>query len=349
MRNSINMVTPATPQPTREKVRERPSMYFAGTSNRAVTNMALEVLGNAFDLVLSKRATSISITAHADRSIEIADDGPGIDLSEPDVQSFFERSHNRATADGHQPHIHLWSEGHGLFIVNALCEKLAVDSVHGEVRRIHEWTNGGDSHSVVSVDSSTSETGTSIRFWPDTEFFGTAALMPGVLMARVDELDQLMPEIASVEFNYRSPTKADGLLVMTSERTRYHDDPWRLTTSIGKAENSVEVDLALSTIHPNMPQGTGMAEQMQLFCNFQDIHVDSGVHRSIRAALGAPPETPVTGLVVVCSIRMLSPEFSGPTMGRVDDPIAMDAVAHAVRELLNAHPDAVKRIQQVLE
>ncbi len=117
-------------------------MYIGSTGPTGVLHMTLEVVENAIDLVLGRRASSIAVECHRDGSIEVRDDGPGLDLADPIVRSFFEIGHDDATADGHTPHVHLWEGGLGLFVINALSERLRVDSTHRGVRRIHEWTPG---------------------------------------------------------------------------------------------------------------------------------------------------------------------------------------------------------------
>lgn len=331
---------------TRDRVRERPGMYIGSTGSLGPLTMALEVIENAVDLILSGRATSIGVQCHSDNSIEIRDDGPGLDLSDPGIRSFFEVGHDSATADGHTPHIHLLEGGLGLFVVNALSERLRVESTQAGVRSVHEWTDGGDSHREVEVEDRHGEpSGTSIRFWPDRTIFGDSQVLLGKLVHRLDELEQLLPELAHLEFTSSRSTGSEGLLSLMNSRLGRVEDPWRLSTiSPGASDSSTAVEIAMSATF----RYQHLHERMLLFCNFREVTEVSGMHRAIRQALGAAEDLPLGGLNVVCSLRMLAPEFSGPTKGKVNDPRAVAAVRDAVEQLLAENPDAHAAITQLV-
>lgn len=332
---------------TRALVRERPGMYIGSTGPIGVLHMTLEVVENAIDLVLGRRANSIAVECHGDGSIEVRDDGPGLDLTDPVVRSFFEIGHDDATADGHSPHVHLWDGGLGLFVINALSERLCVDSVHQGVRRIHEWTQGGDEHhEIVAPEPVTYESGSSIRFWPDQTIFGESKVKPSELLHRLDQLDCLLPELASLKFVHSRSTGNDGLIrLLESRHGRHH---WRLRCAVpDELSAETEVDIALSIVFlESSPRQH--AERMQLYCNFRQVTEHSAMHRAIRTGLGAAGDTPLDGLNLACSLRMLEPKFSGPTKGKVDDPRAAAAVDYAVGRLLEENSDARSAIDQLI-
>lgn len=328
-------------------------MYVGSTGPLGLEAMVYEVLENAVDLVLSDRASEIEVIGHRDRSIEVRDNGPGLDLDDDVVRSFFTVGHDEATADGHRPHVHLWDAGLGLFVVNALTDRMIVDSQHQGAHTVYEWTSGGDNHRLLESNSTTAdaESWTRIRFWPDPKIFGSSTLMPGRLSSRLIELQRLIPELETLRFTYESPSIDDGIDALMTERFRLHDgERWRYATSIpGPDGEEIEVDLGLSTIHAGARSSHRMPEQTLLFCNYREVTHESGLHRAIRSALGAPQSDPLNGLAVVCNLRMLSPQFSGPTRGRVDDPVAMNAVSTAIAELLAKHPEAKTVIAELTE
>ena len=327
-------------------------MYIGTTGPMGISHMVLEILENSIDLVLGGRASTIDVVCHEDRSFEIRDNGPGLNLADEAVRSFFEIGHDNATADGHQPHVHLWEVGLGLFAINALCERLTVESVHNGMRYSHEWTMGGDQSRVLATSTESEEdTFTSIRFWPDCSIFGESVARPEDLAHRLTELERLIPELQRLTFSYQTATGADGLTALMQERQRLTSgEIWRHTTSIETGDSEpIEVDLAMSANHVGSDRRFRFDEQMLIFCNFKEVTEESGVQRAVRSSLQAPESQPLKGLAMVCNLRMLSPQFSGPTRGRVDDPLAMAAVSKAVVELLEAHPLAQSAVNELLK
>lgn len=338
----------------RSAVRKRPGMYIGSTGRRGITHMALEVLENAIDLVLGSRATELQITCHADRSVEILDNGPGLDLQDEQVLRFFTTPHNGATADGHEPHVHLHVAGVkplGLSVVTALCERMVVTSTHGGTCRVHEWTDGGEHHRALptSDGDQPAGSGTSIRFWPDRSIFGTQKALPETLSHRLGELERLIPNLKNASFAHHSMGGPDGITALMTERFAPEGKIWRRSSSVPGPEGvPIDTEIALSTHNP--PHHVRLrAEQALLFCNYIEVIEESGLHQAIRAGTGAAPADPLSGLVVVCSLKMLAPQFSGPTRRRVDDPIAVEAVRDAVAGLLAATPEAHAEVNVLLE
>lgn len=329
---------------TRDDIRQRPGMYIGSTGHRGILYLTLEVVGNVVDLVLGGRASTLAVHCLADSSIEVRDDGPGLDLSDPRVRHFFEIGHDRATADGHTPHIHLSAAGVGLMAVNALSERLRVESTHTGTRRVHEWTAGGNERRELVAESADEPSGTRIRFWPDREIFGDSRVHGPTLLERLNELAGLLPELAHLDFNDARTAGKDGLISLMDSRFGGERLRWRAL--IESPESATRIEIALSCNSPN--QAKQRDEEMLLFCNFREVVEISGTHRAIRAALGGDEETAIRGLEVGCSLRMLDPQFSGPTRGRLDDPRAIDAVSHAVGKLLRRHPDARAAVETLL-
>jgi len=306
---------------TRDVVRERPGMWIGSTGPLGLTVLVLEVLENAVDLVLGGRASAIEVVVHEDSSLEVRDDGPGLNLSDATVRKYFEEYHESATADGHHPHVHLWGAPLGLFVVNALSSRLRVDSVHDGVHRAYEWSDGGDVCRPVEASSSDrlKSQGTAIRFWPDHALFGKAQPDIAELAKRLQELDCLLPELNRLAFtvNRESQLASTGLLDLMRTRLRVGDRTWTYVDERTDTDDDRRVELAVSVLHAGLKPAQRMQEQLLVFCNFREVTEQSGVHRAIRGALGSADGAPIRGLALVCSLRMLSPEFSGPTKGRM--------------------------------
>ena len=62
-----------------EAVRRRPAMYIGDVSSRGLHHLVYEIVDNSIDEVLAGHASEINIVLKADGSIEVADNGRGID------------------------------------------------------------------------------------------------------------------------------------------------------------------------------------------------------------------------------------------------------------------------------
>ncbi len=318
-------------------------MYIGSSGPFGILALALEVIDNVVDLILADQASSIDVTIHADGSIAVRDDGPGMNLEDENVLRYFEQHHVDATADGHMPHLHVGGGGLGLFVVASLCEKLTVESAHRGLRQRCEWAEGGAARNEVSVEkaSEPAPSFSEIRFWPDREIFGEARLVPEELLKRLRELQHLLHGLRHIRLVHSMSQPEDGLATMMRERLRLHSDRvWRdERTMVDPDAGLIEVDLAIALNHVGQHPQHRLKEQMLLFCNFVEVTEESGLHHAMRVALGGSANDAMPGLVAACNLRMLAPKFSGPTRRRLDDPAAMDAITASVGELLATYPD----------
>jgi len=62
-----------------EPVRQRPAMYIGGTGKAGYHHLLWEIVDNSIDEVINKHATRVDVTLHKDGSVEVADDGRGMD------------------------------------------------------------------------------------------------------------------------------------------------------------------------------------------------------------------------------------------------------------------------------
>ena len=161
-----------------EGVRRRPGMYVGGTDENALHHLVVELLDNATDEVVAGHANLIHLTAHADGSISVHDNGRGIPVDPlpryPD-RSALEvilttlhaggKFHNKAyaTAGG--------LNGVGISVVNALSLWTEVTVERDGARWRQRFAQGRPDTPLERLGGSRKH-GTQVSFLPDPDIFG---------------------------------------------------------------------------------------------------------------------------------------------------------------------------------
>ncbi|MFO1302202.1 MAG: DNA topoisomerase IV subunit B [Burkholderiales bacterium] len=162
-----------------QPVKERPGMY---TRTSDPTHIVQEAIDNAADEALGGFATRIDVTAHADGSVTVEDDGRGIPVGmHPEEKvSTLEVVYTRLHAggkfdkrDGSGAYAFSGGlHGVGVSVTNALSKRMEVEVKRdGKVHRI--VFAGGDVAEKLKVVGTVGprNTGTRLRVWPDAKYF----------------------------------------------------------------------------------------------------------------------------------------------------------------------------------
>jgi DNA gyrase subunit B len=206
-----------------DAVRKRPGMYIGSTDSRGLQHCLWEIIDNAVDEALAGHCTHITVTLHADGSVEVDDDGRGIpvDVNAQTGLSGIELVMTKLHAGGKFGGGSYGSSGglHGVgaSVVNALSERLDVTveragSIHqlsfnrgvaGQWNPDGTFTAGSALHTTAGEKHAPARTGTRVRYWPDRQIFlaeatldlertlararQTAFLVPGLTLEVTDQ------------------------------------------------------------------------------------------------------------------------------------------------------------------
>lgn len=159
-----------------EPVRKRPGMYIGSTGEEGLHHMIKELADNSIDEVIAGFATSVDIVLHDDGSVTVSDNGRGIPVDKhpktgkSTLETVLTVLHAGGKFGSGGYKVSSGLHGVGSSVVNALSTKL----IATVKRDGHTWTQeykiGAPTSGVVKGSAAT-ETGTSIRFYPDDTIF----------------------------------------------------------------------------------------------------------------------------------------------------------------------------------
>lgn len=158
-----------------EPVRRRPGMY---TDTTRPNHLAQEVIDNSVDEALAGHAKSVEVILHKDQSVEVIDDGRGmpVDIHPEEKVSAVELIMTRLHAGGKFSNKNYQFSGGlhgvGISVVNALSKRTEVTVRRdGQVYQIAFENGDKVSELAVIGQCGKRNTGTSVHFWPDEQFF----------------------------------------------------------------------------------------------------------------------------------------------------------------------------------
>ena len=346
-----------------EPVRRRPGMY---TATERPNHMVLEVVDNSVDEAIAGHCRNIAVTLHRDDSVTVDDDGRGMPVdTHPEegvsgVEVILTRLHAGAKFSHKDYRFSGGLHGVGVSVVNALSERLEVTvRRHGEEHRMA--FAGGEKIAELEVVGTVGKrnTGTTVHFRPDPQFFDTtkvhvrrlkhalrakAVLCPGLRIAFRDENDPANDE----EWRYEDGLE-DYLTRELADLERVPERPFR-----GRhREEEREADWVVAWLtgdgeplaesYVNLiptPQGgthvngfrSGLTDAVREFCEFRSL-----VPRGLKLA----PDDVWARCAYVLSLRIKDPQFSGQTKERLSNREAAPYLAGAVKDAfslwLNQH------------
>lgn len=159
-----------------EPVRKRPGMYIGSTGYDGVHHLIKEIADNSIDEAIAGYATRIDVTILEDGGVSIADDGRGIPVDKhaktgkSTLETVLTVLHAGGKFGGGGYKVSSGLHGVGSSVVNALSNKLVAEvRKDGKLYR-QEYAKGVPQSDIAVVGKSTN-TGTTITFYPDETIF----------------------------------------------------------------------------------------------------------------------------------------------------------------------------------
>ncbi len=355
-----------------DPVRRRPGMY---TDTTRPNYLAHEVIDNSVDEALAGHCENIRVSVFKDGSLEVEDDGRGmpVDIHPQEKISGVELILTRLHAGGkfndrtyqHSGGLH----GVGVSVVNALSKHLECWVRRGGKEYNISFAGGRTASKLEAVgDVPKSRTGTTVRFWPDGQYFDTDKFAVPKLKQVLRAKAVLCPNLRVTLFNEASGETDEwfytgGLHEYLAEQLG--KGKW-LPAETFYGKRTIEggtLDWAFAWVEaseqavaesyvnliPTIEGGThvnglrtGAADAVRDFCEFRNL-----VPRGIKLA----PEDVWDGVSFVLSMKMREPQFAGQTKERLSSRESAGIVQGVIKDAfalwLNQHPEQGEQIAQI--
>ncbi|MDH5190937.1 MAG: DNA topoisomerase IV subunit B [Gammaproteobacteria bacterium] len=356
-----------------EPVRRRPGMY---TQTERPNHLAMEVIDNSVDEAMAGYAKNIDVTLHKDQSLTVSDDGRGmpVDIHPEEKVSGVELILTRLHAGGKFSNKNYQFSGGlhgvGVSVVNALSKNLEIWIKRGG-KEYNQSYAGGDPKSKLKNVGTVGQrnTGTTIRFWPDTKYFDSPKFSVSRLKHAMRAKAVLCPGL-TINFKDENTGESlewcfeDGLVTYLTGELKdapmLPEEPFTGSMA-GHAETAdwavvwlPEADEIVGESYVNLiytPQGgthvngfrTGLTEAIREFCEFRNL-----LPRGIKIA----PDDVWERCSYILSVKLDDPQFSGQTKERLSSRECAAFVSGVVRDAfgiwLNSHIEAGEAIAELV-
>jgi topoisomerase IV subunit B len=171
-----------------EPVRKRPGMYIGGTDEAALHHLAAEILDNSMDEAVAGHASFIEVSLEEGNWLTMRDNGRGIPVDPHPkfknlsaLEVILTTLHSGGKFGGKAYATSGGLHGVGSSVVNALSEIMEVEVARDRVLWKQSYARGKPTTKLINAGPVHNRRGTSIRFKPDPEIFGTMAFVPSRL------------------------------------------------------------------------------------------------------------------------------------------------------------------------
>ena len=370
-----------------EAVRERPSMYIGSTGPTGLHHLVWEVVDNSVDEAMAGHCSRIDVTLHADGSCEVADDGRGIPTEPhplhdqiPAAELVMTLLHAGGKFGGDGYKISGGLHGVGVSVVNALSKRVEVDICRSGRRHRMTFVDGGQiEEALVDVGpapetSGTTQTGTTIRFWPDGSVLEDVSFRYQTVAERLEMMAFLNRGLQIRVRDLRPGPH--GHTEWTSFRyeggivdyvSRLNQSKVRLFDAVGHFGDAESIDGNPHEVEVAFQWNTGFnTDGLHSFANGIST-IDGGMHeQGFRSALtrtvnayardkgllkekseNLHGEDIREGLTAIVSVRIGQPQFEGQTKAKLGN-MSMRSFTERVTnrhlaEWLEEHPSEAKR------
>ena len=353
-----------------DPVKKRPGMY---TDTSCPNHLIQEVLDNSVDEALSGYCKRIKVNLYKDNSIEVSDNGRGMPVDlHPEhkltgVELIMCKLHAGAKFSGEDYGFSGGLHGVGVSVVNALSTKLNVKIKRDSKEYEINFSAGEKDNDLKSIgDVGATNSGTTIRFYPDKQYFETleinkkslkhllkakAVLCPGLQIDYFDEkknerikwiFDEGLSDYLD-EFSGCNEKLLDETIILSKT-----SDDQALDVAVNWTEEASNnllketyvnlIPTALGGSHLNGFK-SGLLEAIKEFCDYRNL---------IPKGIKINSDDILANCIFVISSKLKNPQFAGQTKERLDSKDHMSFVSSSTKDSLsiwlNQHTEEGEKI-----
>ena len=353
-----------------DPVKKRPGMY---TDTSCPNHLIQEVLDNSVDEALSGYCKRIKVNLYKDNSVEVSDNGRGMPVDvHPEhkltgVELIMCKLHAGAKFSGEDYGFSGGLHGVGVSVVNALSTKLNVKIKRDSKEYEINFSAGDKDNDLKSIgDVGATNSGTTIRFYPDKQYFETleinkkslkhllkakAVLCPGL---QIDYFDEKKNERIKWIFD-------EGLSDYLDEFSGCNEKLLDETIILSKTSDDQALDVAVNwteEVSNNLLKETyvnliptalggshlngfksGLLEAIKEFCDYRNL---------IPKGIKINSDDILANCIFVISSKLKNPQFAGQTKERLDSKDHMSFVSSSTKDSLsiwlNQHTEEGEKI-----
>ena len=353
-----------------DPVKKRPGMY---TDTSCPNHLIQEVLDNSVDEALSGYCKRIKVNLYKDNSVEVSDNGRGMPVDvHPEhkltgVELIMCKLHAGAKFSGEDYGFSGGLHGVGVSVVNALSTKLNVKIKRDSQEYEINFSAGDKDNDLKPIgDVGATNSGTSIRFYPDKQYFETlninkkslkhllkakAVLCPGL---QIDYFDEKKNERIKWIFD-------EGLSDYLDEFSGCNEKLLDETIILSKTSNDQALDVAVNwteEVSNNLLKETfvnliptalggshlngfksGLLEAIKEFCDYRNL---------IPKGIKINSDDILANCIFIISSKLKNPQFAGQTKERLDSKDHMSFVSSSTKDSLsiwlNQHTEEGEKI-----
>ena len=353
-----------------DPVKKRPGMY---TDTSCPNHLIQEVLDNSVDEALSGYCKRIKVNLYKDNSVEVSDNGRGMPVDvHPEhkltgVELIMCKLHAGAKFSGEDYGFSGGLHGVGVSVVNALSTKLNVKIKRDSKEYEINFSAGDKDNDLKTLgDVGATNSGTTIRFYPDKQYFETleinkkslkhlltakAVLCPGL---QIDFFDEKKNERIKWIFD-------EGLSDYLDEFSGCNEKLLDETIILSKTSDDQALDVAVNwteEVSNNLLKETyvnliptalggshlngfksGLLEAIKEFCDYRNL---------IPKGIKINSDDILANCIFVISSKLKNPQFAGQTKERLDSKDHMSFVSSSTKDSLsiwlNQHTEEGEKI-----
>ena len=351
-----------------DAVRKRPGMYIGSTGERGLHHLVYEVVDNSVDESLAGYCSEINITLMPDGSLQCVDNGRGIPVDmhpvekKPALEVVLTVLHAGGKFGDGGYSVSGGLHGVGISVVNALSTDLAVQVKRDGFNWYQEYKLGVQ-QTPVRKGEATTETGTTVTFWPSSEIFETTDFSFEVLSTRFREMAFLNKGLILTLTDLRPghvDDKGEPLHVRYHYQGGIIDFVKHLNQSKGETHKSIISFVAEENKHKMslevaMQWNAGFSESVYTFANTIHTHEGGAHEEGFRTALTSvvnkfgeewgfirKKEDRLTGediregLTAIVSIKLAEPQFEGQTKTKLGNTEAKSFTQKSMNDHLTS-------------